>query len=59
MYKLGTSEDLWLCRERYPEIFLEAFKRNSLKPLGHATVCEYVNREFISTTKECNVLEIR
>ncbi|MEO8331582.1 MAG: methyltransferase domain-containing protein [Gallionella sp.] len=58
MFKLGNSEDLWSCRERYPEIFLEAFKRHSLKPLGHATVCEYINRKFIQTERSYRVLEI-
>jgi SAM-dependent methyltransferase len=58
MFKLGTSKDLWNCSERYPEIFLEAFKLHSLKPLGHATVCEYINRNFIQGRKIYNVLEI-
>jgi len=58
MYRLGTSEDLWACSERYPEIFQVAFKHHSLKPLGHATVCEYIRREFIIADKNYSVLEI-
>jgi len=58
MYKIGTSEDLWACHERYPEIFPEAFKVHSLKPLGHATVCEYIRCEFMNTDKSYRVLEI-
>jgi SAM-dependent methyltransferase len=58
MYKIARSKDLWKCRESYPDIFLNQFKTRSLKPLGHATIIEYVNKHFIESGKTCNVLEI-
>jgi SAM-dependent methyltransferase len=36
MFDLGDARALWDARIAHPGVFLEAFKRNSLKPAGHA-----------------------
>ena len=58
MYKIGTSEDLWYCREKYPAEFLDVFRNNSLKPLGHATVCRHIESSLANCSEPLNVLEI-
>jgi SAM-dependent methyltransferase len=58
MYKLGTSEDIWYCREKYPEVFQEPFQANALKPLGHATVCRHIESCLVGRVSPLNVLEI-
>jgi len=58
MYKIGTSEDLWYCREKYPDVFLDNFKRNSLKPLGHATVCRHIEQRINDHASPLNILEV-
>lgn len=58
MFKLGTSEDLWSCREKYPDVFLEQFRKNALKPLGHATVVEFANNWLDQDDGVLRVLEV-
>ncbi len=58
MYKIGTAEDLWYCREKFPEIFLKIFEQNSLKPLGHATVCRHIELCLDGLSSPLNILEI-
>jgi ubiquinone/menaquinone biosynthesis C-methylase UbiE len=60
MFDLGDARALWDARIAHPDVFLEAFKRNSLKPAGHAMAWQIAleKKARATASRPLRVLEI-
>lgn len=60
MYRLCDASVLWAARLARPDIFFEPFKRNTLKPAGHAMAWQIAKQRRLETrlSHALRVLEI-
>jgi SAM-dependent methyltransferase len=60
VFQLGNANALWDARIARPDVFLEAFKRNTLKPAGHAMAWQIAlqKRAVAGNVRPLRVLEI-
>lgn len=60
MFRLGDANALWAARVARPDVFLEPFKRNTLKPAGHAMAWQIAKQKRAKTalSRPLRVLEI-
>jgi ubiquinone/menaquinone biosynthesis C-methylase UbiE len=60
MFQLGDPNALWAARIARPDVFCDAFKRNSLKPAGHAMAWQIAleKKAQMNLSRPLRVLEV-